>query len=216
MIFPLHAVDFNNLVTVIITLAVLGFSVLSQILSDRNKKGQPQQRNAAAPRPQQPSIESEIEEFLRQARGDAGSSRPAASSRNQPLDVAPIEVEPWEDEPMVEPGRGFGQSLSDHVRDHVQRDSISQRDAGLASATESADERIERHLEDVFEHEVGHIAHVEELNYDVSEGTDASTWEDKSTQNVPPIAGEIADMMQSPDTVRKMFVMTEILKRPDI
>ena len=97
-----------------------------------------------------------------------------------------MEVEPIEDEPMVRPGREFGSKLSDHVREHIIQDSISQRDAELARATETADERIEHHLEEVFEHEVGHIAHADQVDYNVAEGTDAAAWEDKNGSRQPP------------------------------
>lgn len=211
----LIAAQFDDIVGLIITLSVIGFSILSQILGDRKKRKPPPQPPGGSPSPQ--TVESEIEAFLRQARGDAPAKSPstpppAPQSRRQPIEVMPMEV----DEAMarVEPGRSFARDLSDHVDEHIGRDAFS-RTSELAQATEFADERMEQHLEDVFEHDVGSIHHVEEVNYDIAEGTDDHSWEEKK-KVTSDVAGEIAALMKSPDSVRKMFIMTEVLKRPEI
>lgn len=226
---PLLAANFEEVISLIITLAIIGFSVLSQVLGsgDKAKKQQEarrrqqqqkqQQKAQGAARPQANSIESEIEAFLRQARGEAPPQAPAVQPIadepvrklvNEPMEVQPIEVEP------IEPGRGFGRDLATHVQDHIGNDSISQRDAQLGDHVELADERIEQHLEEVFDHEVGHLAHFEHVDTKITDGTDAVSWEEAVEK--ASMASDIAAMMKSPDSLRKMFIVTEIFRRPEI
>lgn len=225
---PLLA-DAGDIIGLIVTLAIIGFSVLSQVLGggDKAKKQQEarrqQQRQRRQPqqpganRPQAKSIESEIEDFLRQARGDAPPEpvvaepvpdEPVRTLVREPMEVQPLEVEP------IQPGHDFGRDLASHVENHITRDSIRQRDARLGDTIETADERIEDHLAQVFEHDVGHLAHYEEVDNRITEGTDHVSWEEEVKK--PGVAEEIAAMMKSPDSVRKMFIVTEIFKRPEI
>ena len=163
------------------------------------------------------SIESEIEDFLRQARG--GQQPPPPKPPVAP--VVPrtiVEATPVEATPVVEeivPGRGFGRDLSEHVEQHIGRDSISQRDARLGQVVENTDERIEQHLEGVFDHDVGHLAHADEVDTSVAEGTDAASWQEKKKKE-PESAAAIVKMLTSPEGVRDVFIAAEILKRPEI
>ena len=215
---PLFA-DIGDVIGLIITLAIIGFSVVSKMLSTANQGKQPpqQQRPAAPPQPPKSQrgggIESEIEEFLRQARGDGAQPR-----RPKPPPVAQtvVEAQPvMEAEPIV-PGQRFGRSLSQHVEQHIGQDSISSRDAHLGDAVEAVDERLEQHLEEVFDHEVGHLAHTEKLDTSIAEGTDDPSWEEAEGANEPSSAQRIFQMLRSPEGVRDVFIASEILKRPEI
>lgn len=228
---PLLADNIGDIIGLIVTLAIIGFSVLSQVLGGGDKakqqqqarRLQQQQQRARQPnKPQAKSIESEIEDFLRQARGDAPrEAMPVAQPVDEESEAVrtlvkePMEVRPIEGEP-IQPGQDFTRDLASHVESHISLDSISQRDAHLGDIVEASDERIEQHLEDVFDHQVGQIAHQDhtESTSMIAEGTDAVSWEEKVEKST--LAMDIAAMMKSPDSVRKMFIVTEIFKRPEI
>ncbi len=180
---------------------------------------QPQARGGAGPK----SIEMEIEDFLRQARGGQAQPSPVqtATKVRQPPATGPqgrppyqprvIEAAPVEQD--IVPGKGFGKGVSQHVREHIGQDSISTRDAHLAETIEEADERIEHHLEEVFDHDVGHLENVDEVNTSIAEGTDAV--ESAGDIKRMAVANRIREMLGNPDSIREVFIAAEILKRPD-
>lgn len=225
---PLFA-DIADVIGVLVTIAIIGFSVISKIISSMNEGDAQQQRPAARPQQGQGgagggaarSVEAEIEEFLRQARG-GGQQQPAprqpaqAKVPRQPAArVKPrvIEAVPVEDD--IVPGASFARDLSEHVAEHIERDSISRRNAHLGEVVEASDERIEHHLEAVFDHDIGKLAHSEKVDTSIAEGTDAQSWEEKTETQLRP-AEKIAAMLKSPESVRDLFVASEILKRPEI
>lgn len=221
---PLFA-DIGDIIGLIITLAIIGFSVLSQVLGSGDKakqqqaqrRRQQQQQAQRQNNPQAKSIESEIEDFLRQARGDAPKQEviPVAEVAEEREAVRTLVQDANADQP-IEPGKNFTRELSSHVENHIGRDSISTRDAQLGDTVELADERIEQHLEEVFDHQVGDIAHFDhsENTNKISEGTDAISWEEKEEE--ASMASEIIELLKSPDSVRQMFIAKEIFERPEI
>lgn len=215
----------GDVIGLIITLAIIGFSVLSQILGSGDKAKQQQarrkqqQQRAQQQRPANPqakSIESEIEDFLRQARGDAPRQEviPVAEVAEEQEVVRTLVSDPNQSKP-VKPGKDFTRELSSHVESHIGHDSISLRDAHLGEGIESADERIEQHLEEVFDHQVGHLAHYDhtENSNKITDGTDAISWEEEEEKASK--ASEIVELMKSPDSVKNMFIAMEIFKRPE-
>jgi len=221
---PLLA-DIGDIIGLLITLAIIGFSVLSKFMGEGDQakqKAELRRRRAQqkAANPQAKSIESEIEEFLRQARGDAPAARASAPA----VEAVVMEEESAirtlsqqsHDVTPAEPGQDFTRDLPAHA-DHSGKDSVSQRDAHLGETVELADERIEHHLEETFDHHVGNIAHQDKTKNtnQVAEGTDASIWEEVEVED-SDFAAEVVGMLQSPDSVRKMFIATEIFKRPEI
>jgi hypothetical protein len=60
---------------------------------------------------------------------------------------------------------------------------------------------------------VGHLAHADDLDTSVAEGTDAA---DSTTEKQPNTAAAIAEMLKTRQSVRNAFVVAEILKRPEI
>lgn len=243
---PLFA-DIGGLIGIIIWLLIMVFSAIGKA------KGKPKLGGGGGgpmqqPRPQakaggQKGIEAEIEDFLRQARGQQAQKeapvqaaparqappqpprqpqqRPAArQQQNRPArpgrqGARVVEAQPAQPAQQrdIKPGRGFGRDLSQHVQEHIGQDSISTRDAHLGETIEEADERVERHLEEVFDHDLGRLEHVEEVDTSIDEGTDAM----EIVEAADPLATakRIRKMLGSADSVREVFIAAEILKRPD-
>lgn len=225
MFQPLLAI--GDLLGLLIWIAIITISILSKVRGNPQKppplqppKDVPQQpaRPIQAGKPGGRTIELEIEEFLRDIRGQRPEPPPEVVAAPPPpptkrlIEATSVEPPPRKE---IVPGQGFGRDVSDHVSEHIVRDSISTRDARLGDIVEQADERVEDRLQSVFDHEVGHLAHVEDTGMDVHEGTDAAVWENKtSLENAT--ATQIRELLQTPESIRNVFVISEILKRPDI
>lgn len=229
---PLFA-DIGGLIGIIVWVLIMVFSAMSKMNAGKKKKhgggaGRAQHNPQANPQAQgggQKGIEAEIEDFLRQARGQQPA--PAKPPPPEPPRQAPqrparqaqparqgrvVEAQPAQED--IRPGQGFGRGVSQHVQEHITRDSISTRDAHLADSIELADERVERHLEEVFDHDLGRLEHVEHVDTSISEGTDAM----EIVEEADPLAAakRIRQMLGSSESIREVFIASEILKRPEL
>ena len=152
---------------------------------------------------------------MREARGERPRTPPAPP---QPIETMPapakrvIEAMPIESD--IVPGRDFGRGVSEHVTEHITKDSISTRDAHLGDFVEATDERLEQRLEQVFDHDVGQLAHEEVISTAIAEGTDAKLWEEQAPASTT--ADDILALLKSPESIRNVFIISEILRRPDL
>lgn len=224
---PIAAADWGDIIRLLVIFGIVGFSVISKIINGAAAikgprppaGGQPQLQPRPGQQPMgqpqarggRPNVDDEIEEFLRQARGRGEANPPQPPEPPQPVRRASLPQQP---NVHVRPGEGFGENVTSHVREHLHTDSILERDAHLAEVVEEADERIEAHLEDVFDHEVGRLEHVNEVDTSIKDGTDDSTWDNKVDSN--DTADLIRNTLQSPDKIRNVFIISEILKRPEL
>lgn len=242
---PLLA-DLGDLIGFIIFLVIMGFSLVSKLSGMKEAvKQQPKRPPPAPPRPVPPgrpmqargaqggpgpqgSIEREIEAFLRQARGEEAAVPPPP--RDQPVRAEPVRVgqsrarpvraQRVPDQRAIEPGREFGQSIAEHVEEHIGSHGLEDRDAHLGEQVALADERVEQQLGKAFDHDIGQLTHVQEADTSISEGTDANVWQhDKqgaATATVETTPDAIRRLLSTPDDIRNVFIISEILKRPDV
>ena len=199
-----------------------------------NPPGQPvrpgQQRHMAGQPPAPPGagqaenrLESEIEAFLRKAaankKGGVKQNAPAASpppmhpgqtprkqQRQETRRKGPLRPEPQEQQPFRK-----SESVGQHVQRHIRSGGIGEREPHLAENLENADERIEEHLHEVFDHKLGNLTSTTET---ISQGTDARVWEDNQ-QETSDMANRLFDMLSSPQQVGAAIVLSEIIRRPE-
>lgn len=98
------------------------------------------------------------------------------------------------------------QSVSDHVRQHLDTRDIVAHAENLGEEVGLADEKLEGHLHDVFDHSVSRME-----NQKQSSGETIAS----SNRNTSRIAAELHAMLRSPKSVRQAIVLAEILKRPE-
>ena len=67
----------------------------------------------------------------------------------------------------------------------------------------------------LFDHDVGRLAHSEMVDTSVAEGTDARSWEETADDKSMTAAGKIRKMLRSPESIREVYIISEILKRPE-
>ena len=165
-----------------------------------------------------------IEEFLRraaerrkQAQQGGGQQRPPAQrppAQRQPPRQPPPRLTITEDD-VVEPPRkktlsstplSTQESVDAHVERYLDVSDIVQHVEELGDDIEQADERMEAHLDDVFDHEVGQLSqNRKSVTDEIPQGKDNSS----------SIARDILKRLQNPKTVRQSIMIAEILKRPN-
>jgi hypothetical protein len=98
-----------------------------------------------------------------------------------------------------------GDSVSRHVSQHLRgAEEIAAHTRQLGAEVDSADEKLEAHLHQVFDHELGRLKNMASQT--------------AATPPPPPApdvtAHELLTLLRSPESIRDAIVMAEVLRRP--
>lgn len=169
----------------------------------------------------------DIEEFLRRAaerrkqaqQGRGGQKRPPARPQSTPPPpppprqtiserdvVKPRQERPARPLPSSKPKPApvrKQESVKDHVARYIDTSDIAQHVEELGDEVEQADERMEAHLDDVFDHDVGRLSSQKK-----------SPVSGAGKRNTNNLAKGIFQLLQNPVTVRQSIMVAEILKPP--
>jgi hypothetical protein len=110
-----------------------------------------------------------------------------------------------------EPDARHGTTVAEHVQQHLRPGQASRNTTQLGRDLAQADERMELHLQSTFDHRVGQLGGLQSR---VDQGTDAAYWSDTSAA-VPPVIGRVYELLDSPQDIRAVFLLSEILRRPE-
>lgn len=210
---PLIA-DVGDVIGIVVFIVIGLLSVVSQIMNkakeDKQKAGPPpgqRQRPQARPQQQQRTLANEIDQFVQQAsqRRAEGSRqqaprRPAAPQPRTPaqprtaaqplVEAVPVELL----EPMSEESGGLGPQRLGALGSHR-----------LESRLEQADENMEEHVHQAFDHKLGQLGR-----------TPDATERKSDPAAIPPLAAAgLAAMLTDPANVRQAIILSEILQRPE-
>lgn len=175
-------------------------------------------RAPGAPANQADPLRAEVEEFLRRAQGKQAEprqpakpqaappprqlapQRPKRETRSRP--VQPVRQPP---RPPVKPLQPIPvemreEGVAEHVARHVSTQDITTHTSALGADVAQADERLEAHLEGIFEHKLGSLQHEEA---GPSKGPRTT------------IADEIRQLIRQPKGARQLIIASEILRRPE-
>lgn len=168
----------------------------------QQERRQPQQQ---ARRPRTPQIEVlegddgiGVDDRPRQKRRRPEPSRPAPVAK-PPRTIAPA--------PVTREGIERGESVAQHVAEHLKRGDFDERASHLGEDLAQTDERLEARLHRKFDHGLGSLAARRQ----------AREAEDLALKNVPPpgsLAGDVLNLLSSPQGVQQAIVINEVLKRP--
>jgi len=164
----------------------------------------------------------DIEEFLRRAaerrkkaQQGGGQKRPPARPQPSPPPrqtisqrdvVQPRNERPSQPLPSSKPAPVKQESVREHVNRYIDTSDIVEHVEQLGDEVEQADERMEAHLDDVFDHDVGRLS---------SQKKQKLTYDDGSrNRNTNELAKGIFRLLQNPKTVRQSIMIAEILKPP--
>lgn len=174
-------------------------------------------------------LQAEIDEFLQRRQGGPPAGKlapePAAELDTLRPDVEVVQtprVRPLEEAARtVDKGPTAGESVAEHVRQHLSTAEFRRRTEHIADDLEHADEKLEAHLKDVFQHPIGNLAEQSVAENQLAQGTDAKVWEsttDRARQKREAAAKRASDlitMLRDPINIRSSVILSEILKRPN-
>ena len=217
---PLIAAGIGDVIGILVFIVIGLLSVAGQIMNKAREGRQnagppPKPRPRPQPQPgqQKGPLANEIDQFVRQAaqRRAEGGGRPVAQrqgGRPQPAPRRPAAAQPLVEAvpvELLEPMGDESGSVADHVRTHLASKRVGTLSSRtLESEVDQADEHLEEHVHDVFEHKLGQLS---------STSGESSR---KSGASIPPTAAAgMAAMFADPASIRQAIILTEILQRPE-
>jgi hypothetical protein len=124
-----------------------------------------------------------------------------APARQEPTHLEPVPAEVVDAE-LAEIGDSVGRHVAQHLRGPEE---IAERTRHLGEEVDLADDKLEAHLHQVFDHQLGRLK--------------KSTLEAGAAgpKEPPPefSLGQIMRLLRSSESIRNAIVMSEILRRPD-
>lgn len=168
----------------------------------------------------------DIEEFLRRAaqrraqqqqptKPQAGPPKarppqnpPPQAQRPRPAPRRPVEI--LEAEVIDESPRVLrGSSVEAHVKEHLRAGVFDEGISHLGEEVGRSDDRMEAHLHQVFEHDLG------ALGARTSVAADSSLDDDSPGQNRKPVKPtNYMELLANPASIRQAIILSEILARP--
>jgi hypothetical protein len=124
--------------------------------------------------------------------------------------VAPVvvEAEIVEDDDLT-PVRSPLSKVAQHVAQHLDTREFAERAERMADVTEQADERMESHLHQAFDHRMGNIsAGTQSITAAMTPIVDDEV-RARVAQNHP-----LLSMLRQPQSVRNAIIISELLQRP--
>ena len=102
-----------------------------------------------------------------------------------------------------------GESVAEHVQHHIGSADFSQRVARLGRAVDVADDQMEAHLHQVFEHKLG------QLGVRTSVAADSILDDDSDPAKEPPAELDVRKLFETPENIRNAILLNEIIRRPE-
>lgn len=200
---------------IIVVVVFFLISILGQLFTNKQKPkkpkrvGPPQPRPGMAPGPQRPQgnktpqekLRSEVEDFLKQMRGEAPAEPPELRPVTLKVEQAPPRKTPAPRPAAMTPRTLRQESVPEHVARHISTAELASHAGKLGDDLELTDERMEAHLKQTFEHQVGHLARTPEKSEARKQTTSAQ---------------ELAKMLSNPRGMRQAILAAEILRRPQL
>ncbi|MFP6694500.1 MAG: hypothetical protein VB875_15870 [Pirellulales bacterium] len=190
---------FQGLIPVIVII----FWVLSQVMGRNQAK---QQQGKAAPPKIDGGVRGEIDSFLRQIKERAGLPQEIDDDEDVESQPQAMEAELVEQHVME----------AELVEQHGIRRLVGTTDERFGARSEKlgaevgfADDKMDFHVHQVFDHNVGALHRSTDKQSGDEEAVPA-----QSGSEVPKAASDIRDMLSGARGVRKAIIMSEIINRP--
>lgn len=217
------ALDWVQVLIAIVVFVIWGINHLVSSVG----KAKPQQRPRPAPPrnvvpKNQPApaqnLSGEIEDFLKRA----AQKRQDKSRRKKPepvvekkVVVPPKPVTMLSDTSDQDFEVRTGQSVADHVREHLDNRQFSQRAEHLGDqGINKGDLEREAHRKQVFDHQLGRLADTSNQQSEKILTAQAATRQ-ATTDAAAAAAIPIASMLANPESLKQAVILNEILSRPE-
>jgi len=199
----------------ILLLVIVILSVLGRVLGKLRerplvKKGNPDMANPPRPNPgAKDPLADEVGDFLRRAAERRGPAK--ATGQAPPPARTPMSGRQEQPAAVIladEPDGG----VAEHVRQRMRSDFKDM--PKLDSEVEEADEQLEGHLHQVFDHQLSQLSLVPGDTAQAAAGTEPGSPTPQPGAALP-LAASIRAMLANPATLRQAIVLNEILRRPE-
>ncbi len=165
----------------------------------------------------------ELEQFLKQAaarraqgQGGQPQRRPAAAPQPPVQFIEPEIVEPEIlDVPSADPYEANLTSVPS--RQLPSSAKFQQRSAQMGQREQLADDMMEQHLHDTFDHDVGSLAGGSTTvasSYDESEYAEEDVTPYVNDEVFKPLADTLIEMLRNPTSIQHAIILNEVLQRP--
>ena len=180
--------------TVIVVIIVI-ISVVAQLINKAREVQKEAGRHAGPVPPQggerQDPLGDEIEEFLKRAaqrRQTAGGGRPAPQASAPAGGGSPPPPRRLVEQPVAAeliPEEGQPESVAAHVRDHLSPAKFAPVSQELGREVTELDTKMQRHLQDKFDHRVGRLAGMGGQSAQVQSAVDLETTAERRRGGAP-------------------------------
>ncbi len=216
--------DVGDVIGVIVFVLFLLVSVVGQLMAKLQEAQRQAAKRVRAPQPRVPPakggvLEDEIGEFLQrtaQRRVPERGSPPAASIERRTLGpplsspVGPAAATPGAEPVLQAELLTQRAEVADHVRTYLSGGRFDRETTDLGSQVAQADEKMEEHLRQAFEHRLGRLG--------TMAGATASVQPAAAPETAPAapadVAAQWAAMLRTPASIRQAVVLSEVLNRP--
>lgn len=160
-------------------------------------------------------MSNEIEEFLRRAavrRQQQAQQRqprpPQAMPPMRPTQLPPPEIQILEPE-IIEAQPARTEGVAAHVAHHLDTREYSERASHLGEQVGLADDNLDEHLRQVFDHNVSRLGGA------LEDTSKAARQPAKPSAEQDSGGFDIAALLANPQNIRNAIILSEILNRPD-
>jgi len=202
-------------------IVVISWVIRAALSQQKNEAPQPRRAAGRPPRaterppkgksPADPKLNKEIEEFLKrtaQRRGAKVRSEgvpPPVAQKKPPRRLA-------ESLPTLEPASPSptGESVAEHVKQHLATDEFGVRAAHLADDVARAEQEMQQHVTQAFSHQVGRLA---DTSGDTTEQRQAAAV--RGGELAAAAGAGIPALLADGARLRQAIIVNEILQRPE-
>jgi hypothetical protein len=107
----------------------------------------------------------------------------------------------------VSEGIDRGETVAEHVAEHMKRGEFDERVSHLGEELSQTDERLEARLHQKFDHGLGNLA----ARRRVREAEDLVK---RDLDQAPKLADSLLDLLSTPQGVQQAVILNEVLSRP--
>jgi hypothetical protein len=207
------AADLGDFIIPLVVMLFLAISAIGQVLAKMREAQQGGEKPRQGPKPRpatQPGapvgrdpVQSEVDDFLRDAVRGQAEARPRQWPVETAVDVQPVELVPED------------ASVADHVRQRAAAAKLGTLSSTVDSRLSHSGDAMESRLHGVFDHGLGALGQTSGESAQSTQPEEAATPDDR----IAPIPGAgaagLAAMLAEPGSVRQAIVLSEILERPE-
>jgi hypothetical protein len=217
------AADLGDIIKALVPIVAFIFWLIFQVMGKAQQQAGPNPPKPAAPprKRREDPLTAEIDEFLAEARrrrveaqpdaarrapGEAAIEAQRQRPRRQAKSAPPIDA-------VLVPDDVSGQDVAQHVKQHLDTSRFTSRASALGDRVETADDDMEAHLRQTFDHRIGRLGAAPTT---APAAAPAPAQPAPAAQQVTAApAHDLAARLANPQNVRDIIVLNEIITRPE-